>query len=463
MLVAAVTATAPLSGARPSVADSSLPTVSFRVVEPDGSPVVRPMVVVSVYGPSYSRVHVLAGGAAGQVVVPFPGDDPVAAAKIAAGEDVNLLIRVFDKTPGSADINAAYVGAAIGVDPWGTLRELSGVTGTTVMVEPGRTDFHVLTWHLPDAVPPPDPGGTTNNPPDYCYQQPEGNNYYCDGQDFPPNAQHVLVPVADNHGAGNDMVSKMTYHSTRVTTTGFAVQAGVTGFVDGDGQLAFEQENDVTLEWRARGPNDNVRALLDATYLRERSGMCVLVYDGAYQCQIETTYRPYEAIGTYDDGQWALNDHIDAAQDCWAPVSHAFEPATKSSVSLTFTFRLGQDENWATAWVGPNNPGIFYANTAITQQTHSGKSFIRRWETLEPPHYTHQYVYVSRGMVGAGNNVPNAACVAERIGEVHTDSENVDYELQPSKGPDVQRPSDPTEDEAKADHPVCGNMPDRCD
>ncbi len=140
-----VAAASLVTTAGPSVGADGAPAIAFRVVEPDGSPVVSPIVVVSVFGPTYPRSRVLPGGLLGQVVVPFPADDPVASSRLAAGQSVNLMIRVFDKEPGSPDVNAAYVTASIGVDAYGTLRELSDVTGHTFTLEAGRTDFHPVT------------------------------------------------------------------------------------------------------------------------------------------------------------------------------------------------------------------------------------------------------------------------------------------------------------------------------
>jgi len=421
--------------------------------------------VVSVLGPTAPYVHVLAGGAAGKVVVPFPANDTVAATKLAADEDVNLLIRVFDKPPGSPDTNAVYVAAAIGIDPWGTLGELSGVSGTVIPLRAGMGNgFHQATRSLGIAVPPPDPGGS-NPPPPYCSEVPApgSGTWNCYSKDFPSNAQHVLVPIASNHGAGNDMRSLITYGSTKVTKTSIAVQGGVPGFVEANGTASFEKENDITLEWRPQGPNQDEVAELDTTYVRERVGWCVKADDASWECTIDTTYRPYQAIGSYDGGGWGINDHMDTAQDCWAPVSLAFQPATKSSTSLTFQFRLGEDENWATTWLSPVNPGTFYANTTITQQTGSGVSHIRRWEVVAQYHYPYHYVYVPYGQYGMGTSLPNSKCVGTRLGDVRTDADTVDYEHLPSKGPYAPPPSDPTDDEQKTEAPVCGNMPDRCD
>jgi hypothetical protein len=451
----------PLSVAPPAVADGAAPTISFRVVEPDGTPVVRPVVVVSVFGPTYRDVRVLAGGAAGQVVVPFPADDPAAAAKLAAGEATNLLIRVFDKTPGSADINAAYVGAAIGVDAFGTLRELSKVTGSVIMLEPGRTDFHTVTGGVGvvGAAHPWEPQ------PDYC---PTPNDieapYACDVVDYPDWVKNTLVTIATNHGAGNDMTSALTYSTTRNTTTEVAAQVGSAGFFETNGSVAYEKANAVTLGFASRGPDDNADAFVSSTFERRRAGWCMYVQN-AWQCQIETTYRPYQAIGSYSQGDWRLNDHMDPGpnRDCWTEVDGRFEPTAKSEVRYGFSLRLGPDENWSIA-----TQGILYANSTVTQQVGKGKSFIRSWVVNDSHTYPYHYVYVPNGLVGSPpGTYPNSQCLIDHLGEVQTAAEWTREALavaQPSGAPPVPYPpSDPTNDEQKADHPVCGNKPDACD
>lgn len=463
LVAAALVMTAlPLSVARPSVADSAAPTISFRVVEPDGSPVVRPVVMVSGMGPAYTQVHMLAGGAAGQVVVPFPADDPVAAAALAAGEPVDLMIRVFDKAPGSADINAAYVGAAIGVDAFGTLRELSAVTGTTVALAAGRTDFHAFTVGrgIADTLPTvgePPPGGADCRPL-------VGNAYQCTEADYPDNARHTLVPIAENHGAGNEMVSSITYTSTDVTTTETAVQVGTGGFAEVSGSVAYAKENTTRIGYNDVGPDDNTDALLDTEYERDRTWTCAPGPAGTRiaECQEETLYRPYLANGAAPlQSDYALNDHMDPHNDCWGYVDAFYEPVTKSTISASFSFKLSAEEKWGTL----SNQGNLKATTTVTQQTHSGKSYIRRWEVVESGKlYPHHYVYVPYGLYAPRPyTISNSKCLAERIGDIRTAAEWTDWTNPPVDGVQNPHPSDPTDDEYSTEQPVCGNMPDRCD
>lgn len=451
-----------------SVAGFGPPAISFRVVQPDGSPVLRPVVMVSVFGHTYPQARVLQGGALGQVVVPFPADDPVAASRLASGESVNLMIRVFDKPPGSADINAAYVTAAVGVDAFGILRELSAVTGQTITLQAGRTAFVAVDkaavardLELP---------GTSETTQPRCDVNPEGAPYeagmayYCYSKDFPEWVGHIPVPIAENHGAGNDMFSSIRYSSTVVTTTGVAIQAGSLGFVAADGTVAYAKETTENLTWRDRGPNDNRRAILDSAFLREQAGVCYLRDDVRY-CQLETTYRPDSANGTTSVDSWRLNDHMDIAHDCWASVDEGYEPVTKSQTQHSFALRLGPSETWAAMF----GQGTLYVNTTITQQTNSGKSHIRGWFVRDSPApiYENHYVYVPYGKLDRDTRtMSDGACVRANLGRVQTAAENYDYLNPPPTGVEPQPPPpppDPTANENEPYAPVCGNMPDRCD
>jgi hypothetical protein len=457
LLAAALAVSAVPLSALPAVAESALPTISFRVVEPDGSTVVSPVVVVSGMGPAYSHVHVLAGGAAGQVVVPFPTDDPVAVATLAAGDAVNVMIRVFDKQPGSADINAAYVGAAFGVDPFGTVSELSGVTGTTIALAPGRTDFHQglpgfgTTLPLPGGDPPPPPGD--------C-EPIAGSGYMCTKADYPTNSKHVPVPIAYNHGAGNEMVSSITYSSTNVTNTETAVQVGTGGFVEVAGTVAYSKESATTLEFADVGPADNVIALLETEFERDRTWWCA-PSAGVDQCQQETLYRPYQAAGTASEPHWLLNDHMDPHNDCWEHVDGAYQPVTTSEITSSFSFTLAADEKWS-----ETSQGTLSAKSTVTQQNHDKKSYIRRWSVAVPKdrwQYTDHYVYVPNGLnVPNPETISNSKCVATRLGNVQTAASFTNW-LDPPVEEVPPPPSDPTDDEQSTEQPVCGHMPDRCD
>ncbi len=313
----------------------------------------------------------------------------------------------------------------------------------------------------------PDPGALpdVSGPPPLCEPSGAGTPVPCYRLDYPDWVGHVNVPIAENHGAGNDMTSAMRYSSTVVTKAGTAVQAGSAGFVEANGAVTYEHEKTTNLAWADQGPNHNVRAILDSAYLRERSGACYKNFDtGEWQCQYETVYRPSEAGGTTRQDSWTPNDTMDTAQDCWEPVDSIYEPVTKSETQSTFSFRLGPDENWS---IAANNQGALYANTTITQQTNNGKSHIRSWKVVPSPTYSHHYVYVPNGKVGLDTQTTsNAACVRDRLGDVQTDAQNYDWNNPPPSDTVPPPPStgpDPTADENDTYQPVCGNMPDRCD
>jgi hypothetical protein len=372
--------------------------------------------------------------------------------------------RVFDKAPGSTDINAAYVGAAIGVDAFGTLRELSEVSGTTVALAAGRTDFHAYT--LPVGGPAdtlPITGG--DPPPSVSNCRPlVGNAYQCTEADYPDNSRHTLVPIAENHGAGNDMVSSITYSSTDVTTTETAYQVGTGGFFEMSGGVAYSKENTLTLTYTPSGPNNNTDALVDTEYERDRTWTCSPGAAGTRiaNCQEETLYRPYQANGAAPlRSDYALNDHMDTHTDCWGYVLQDFEPTTKSTITTSFSFKLGAEEKWGTL----SNQESLKASTTVTQQTHSGKSYIRRWSVVKTGQlYPHHYVYVPYGMyVPHPYSMSNSKCLADRIGDIRTSAEWTDWTNPPVEGVPNPHPSDPTDDEYSTERPVCGNMPDRCD
>jgi hypothetical protein len=468
---------APQVGTRVSNADDGAPTIAFRVVEPDGSPVVKPIVIVSVFGPTYPQVRTLLGGVAGQVVVPFPAEDPVAASRLAAGDSVNLLIRVLDKEPGRSDINATYVTASIGTDAYGTVRELSDTAGKTYALRPGLTEFHPVSKadigvpgggipggvpYLSDVIGGPGDGGGGDGETPLCANTSNGAPIPCYVADVPLWSYHTNVPIAYNHGAGNDMVSSLRYSSSLVTQTGTAISRGSAGFIEVNSSVSYAHEDTTNLSWLDAGPNQNVEAILDSSFLRERSGWCYLV-EGVWQCQYETTYRPYEAHGSVGLSSYRLNDHMDTAQDCWDPVHGGYEPVTKSLTQTSFGLRLGPDENWAFL----SGQGTIYANTTITQQTTSGKSFIRKWRVLPNHTYSNHYVYVPYGLLNYNpRDLKNSDCVRAHLGEAQTAAENYDWNNPPPSDtvpPPPSTPPDPTEDENETYRPVCGNMPDRCD
>lgn len=472
MLAVLVGAASSLS-LRPSAGDTSGPSVWFRVVEPDGSPVVRPLVVVSVFGTTYPLVRTYTGGVLGEVVVPVPADDPVAAGHLAKGEAVNLMIRVFDKPPGSSGINAAYVTAAVGPDYGGVVRELSEVNGKTFALKPGLTDFapadaqtssaldargglHDIAGTgvgVPDGPPP---------PPDdpevpICRESPNDHPYFCYVADIPSWSQHVPVPIAENHGAGTDMVSSMRYHSSVVTQVSVALQVGVGGYFEAGGHVAYEEATSEAFGFRDIGPNDNVRAYLDSALKRERSGMCYKV-NGVWQCQSEASYRPYVANGSLAEDSPMYEDIMDVSQDCWAPVYDDYEPESKSENVSGFAMRLGPSETFA-------DQGQLYANSTITQQSGSKTGFVRKWTNAGSTYQFH-YVYVPGGQHLYANDQTGfdlANCVRNNLDKVLTQATNTDYEALAVQGapPPPRPPVSP--DDGTAAHTACGNMPDRCD
>lgn len=127
----------------------------------------------------------------------------------------------------------------------------------------------------------------------------------------------------------------------------------------------------------------------------------------------------------------------------------------------SFSLRLGPSENWASA-----NQGNLYASSTITQQTHTGKSFIRRWQVTDSPTFPHQYLYVSGGMVGYDpGSASQAACVRSNLGRVSSESSYTDYNARINASDDVPTPppTPPPPDESEGHHVFCGRMPDKCD
>ena len=126
---------------RPLTFAAPLRFLSFRVVGPDGSPVLRPFVAVTVVGDPDGGASFQVGGPDGEVEVQFPDYDPNVARRVARGEVVRLLIHVSDQAPGLPDDdlgNTVAVGAEFGKDPvTGVFRELFGPSGHVLMLTPG--------------------------------------------------------------------------------------------------------------------------------------------------------------------------------------------------------------------------------------------------------------------------------------------------------------------------------------
>ena len=437
-------------------------TIAFRVVRPDGSAVANPVIMVSVLGPNYAFPSVRTGGALGEVVVPMPTEDPYVAERIAAGEAVNLLIRVFDRMPvQGSNPNAAYIAAAIDASVDGVLRASSSAANTAVVLHADRADYRpvgpgevvgaVLDGETPEECPAPN---TT----------PDNKPVVCKTVEYPGWAQHVMVPVAYNHGAGDEMYSEMRYRSTIVTKLGLAVQAGKPGFFVADGSVDFEKERSDAFGWTRRGPNANVKALLETVYKRTRAGSCFNSPVTGWQCQVETVYSPYQAVGNASETASEANDMYEEYGpylNAWKQVEHDYESTEASMVSESYSFTLGPDENWAVT------DGGMYANTTVTQQTHTKKGFVRTWKVVDGAARHFHYMWVPFGNYDAvrSHRPGGGEWVDTHVGDAWTWATDVNLrEGEPMAQPDplpVPAPTPP--DEHEPSHQVCGRMPDRCD
>lgn len=437
-------------------------TVLFRVVGPDGETVRNPYVLVSVFGKTYSLPRLLRGSALGQVTVPLPADDPVAAQRLARGEPVNMMIRVFDKEPGSENISVAYVTASVGVDAFGAFRELSKTSGKTYELVPGRAAFErTAPGTVINPVKPGDMVYALDGEPQPC---PPGDYRprYCDVDDIPPWSDDVRVPIANNHGGGNEMTSTLHYNNTLVTQAQAVVQAGVGGFFAAAGTVAYEQNRKGGLTFPDTGPKDTVSAILQTIYKRTRTGFCYGDPNtGEWLCYPEMTYTPLWADGAFTGFSPAIHDRLDRDSDCYRHVSAGWEADEKSEETHGFSFQLGPDEDWA-----PASEGFLYANTTTTQQTMTGNGMLRRW-TVAGGSYRHHWVYVP-DMAGVAMTVESPSCPGTFIGRVRTQASNVDYTIEPIEQASgqpvpVQRPPADPPSGREGTGPVCGNMPDRCD
>jgi hypothetical protein len=459
---AVLAATASLNAQSTSAARTDDPTsVAFRVVGPDGGTVRNPYVFVSVFGKTYSTPRLLHGTALGWVTVPLPTDDVVAAERLAEGEPVNMMIRVFDKKPGSDNINAAYITASVGVDAFGVLRELSKTSGQTFELMPGRTAF---TSTAPGtAINPVAPGDTVygvTSEEQPCPPSPNQAPYICDVEDLPPWADDVRITVANNHGGGNEMASTLHYNNTIVTQAQAVVQVGAGGYFAASGTTAFDQQRKGGLTFPDTGPNNTVSAILQTIFKRKRSGMCYTdsYNSGTWNCQVETTYTAHWADGAFTGYSPAIHDRLDSDSDCYRHVASGWEADEKSEESHGFSFQLGPNENWA-----PASEGWLYANTTTTQQTTTGNGLLRRW-TVAGGSYEHHWVYVP-DMAGVQMTVESPSCPGAFIGQVRTQASNIDYALKtvdPLPVPVERPPADPPSSR-DGTGTVCGNMPDRCD
>ncbi len=434
--------------------------VRFRVVTPDGAFVRDPFVIASVLGAPRSELRVITGAVAGEVAIALPVGDGAIDRRLASGHAINVFVSVFDARPGAAEINAAYVVAAVRLDPNGALRDVTDVTGSVVTLEPGRTAFQPVT---PGALPAAGPSSYEECPP------PRPGEFHaeiveCDSERVPSWAAHVEVPIAHNHGAGKDMMSHMRYNSTVVTTTEVAVQVGASGFFAANGQAGFERERSTGLEFAARGNGDNRTAYLDVGYLRSHHYRCAWgAANVRWYCQGETLYRPMEATGNFSEINYRAHDELDPEYDCWTRVDGAYEPAMKTVAREQFALTLGPSEEWAS-----KHEGGLYANTTITQQTHTAKGFVRRWSVNNPESYNYHYMYVYLGELFATAMGLDAggACVARDIplARTHAANTRVDAPVGSSANPPTPvPPPDPNNPPKDPEHTFCGRMPDRCD
>lgn len=452
LLVLASTGSMPL----PSTAGTPAFAISFRVTQADGSDVPNPIVMTSVFGRTYPMPHVTKGSVDGVVRVAVPMDDPVVVERLAVGEPVNLMIRVFDRPPGRQGITAAYIGAAVGRDDAGALVEESRVEGSTFRLQPGLTAFEQVSRtevvNLVNSAPIP-----LDDDPD-CPHFGPGTPVPCHVVDYPLWSRNTWVPIADNHGAGPDLTSNIRYHSTHQTKSSFAVQAGKTGFVQADGAVGFEKENEISLGFAPRGNGVNRKAYLVTEMVRTRSGACYQDFPtAAWECQLETTYRPNQAHGSVTEDWPGGHQSLDRTNDCWTFIDGHFGHAVGETERMHYSLSLGPSENWATI----TQSGL-YANTTVTGQTHSGKSHIRTWDVTGGS-YPYHYLYVPGGLanfdrfqMGGGPG----ACVEKSAPEIRTEARATDLRHLPEVSLDDGAPPP---DGGYPGRVVCGRMPDKCD
>jgi hypothetical protein len=450
---------------------ASAPALTVRVVEPDGSPVQFPVALVSVLGRTYTDARTVRGGALGDLTVPVPVDDPVAAERLAAGDPVNLLIRVFDKAPSSSDINAAYITAAVGVDAvTGLVGDLSGITGQVFKLQPGLTAFQAVHFDTPKPTPPqsyppptvPSPVGSALPKEDEpaCPHNPPGSPVPCYLVDYPDWSYNTYVPIAENFGAGADMYATMAYKSTVVTQTTAAMRVGKIGFFQSQGSVAYEKSDAIGLGFNAVGHGETDKAYLVTQMERTRSGACMRDFSAPgkpWYCQLETMYRPYLAHGADTSPGYANQDALIKGRDCYSPVTGYYDKGRGKTRTIRFELTLGPSENWATL---NEEPGL-WAQTTVTGQTFSGESHIRRWDVDDNPTFMRHYLYVQDGLLNYDATKPgtpgDGACVENNIPLALTEATDVNL-ADPGPGP-----GQPSVTPPDAEGTFCGRMPDRCD
>ncbi|HWL36206.1 MAG TPA: hypothetical protein VNQ77_08415 [Frankiaceae bacterium] len=441
----------------PTSATAAPFALSFRVVTEDGSAVARPITMVSVFGRTYTSPRVSTGNRLGEVSVPLPADDPVVIERLAAGEPVNLMIRVFDKKPGSSGINAAYIGAAVARDAHGALTDVSGISGMTFTLRPGRTAFVKVAEA--DVARILNQADSIEDDPD-CPHFGPGTPVPCHLVDYPEWSRNTRIPIAENHGAGADVTATLRYRSTHVTKSNFAIEVGAGGFMDADGSVGFERENTVTLGFSPRGGGVNRRAYLVTEMVRTRSGACFQQFPSSeWDCQLETTYRPGTAHGTVSE-DWPIgHDNLNRVRDCWTDLDGHMGHAKGETRQLHYSLTLGPTENWAAG-----SEKVLYANTTVTSQTNSTKGHVRAWNVTDF-NYQYHYVYVPDGMLDYDSTQTGggaARCTENAAPEIRTHASDVNlHDIEEAIG--VSGTTRPPPDEGYPGRTVCGRMPDKCD